>query len=263
MSDFVFDPPRGNLAYRGDCLGGPPSPASAAASPPPAASPVQPLAPVPVRRETCHAPLLHDQEWANALTHGGAALLWLFGAVLMVRAAAGQEWMASLCCLVFVLSAVSVFAASALSHHLIHDPALLKRLRAWDQGLIYAMIAGTYTPLIWRYSDEAVRGPLLVAIWVAAAVGFHSKVIAERRVNSIGTFTYLALGWFPALGLVGRVPGPVLFWMAAGGILYTLGVVLLINDRKLRYLHAGWHLMVFIAASCHFWAIYHYVAIGA
>jgi len=251
MSDFVVTPRREGRPFGGELAG------------PVTASPAQAAVPAGARRESCQAPLLHDQEWANALIHGGAALLWMFGAVLMVRAAAGQEWMTTFCCLVFVFSAVSVFAASALSHHLIHDPSLLRRLRAWDQGLIYAMIAGTYTPLIWRFSDEAVRGPLLVAVWVAAAVGFHSKVIAERRVNSIGTFTYLALGWFPALGLLGRVPGPVLFWMAAGGILYTLGVVLLVNDRRFRYLHAGWHLMVFIAASCHFWAIYHYVALGA
>lgn len=251
MSDFVVTPGREVRPFRRELSG------------PVAVSPAEVSVPAEARRESCPAPLLHDQEWANALIHGGAALLGMFGALLMVRAAAGQEWMTTFCCLVFVFSAVSIFAASALSHHLIHDPSLLRRLRAWDQGLIYAMIAGTYTPLIWRYSDEAVRGPLLVAVWVAAAVGFHSKVIAERRVNSIGTFTYLALGWFPALGLFGRVPGPVLFWMAAGGILYTLGVVLLINDRRLRYLHAGWHLMVFIAASCHFWAIYQYVALGA
>lgn len=213
-----------------------------------------------MERQKDEAPLLPDEEWANALTHAAAALAWLFGAVLMVRAAAGQSMMTTFCCLVFVLSAVSVFTASAMSHHLIHCPRLLKRLRAWDQGLIYVMISGTYTPLIWRFADESVRGPLLVGIWIAAAVGFHSKVIAEHRVNGIGTITYLLLGWVPALGLVGKVPGEVLGWMAAGGVLYTLGVALLLNDSRVRYLHAGWHLSVVIAASCHFWAVYRYVA---
>lgn len=208
------------------------------------------------------APLLPDEEWANALTHAGAALAWMFGAVIMVRAAAGQPWMTAFCCLVFVLSAVAVFTASALSHHLIHDPPLLQRLRAWDQGLIYAMISGTYTPLIWRFSDDPMRLPLLVGIWVAAAIGFHSKVFAEHRVNAIGTITYLLLGWVPALGLIGNVPLGLLLWMAAGGVIYTVGVAFLINDRKLRYLHALWHGCVVIAAGCHFWAVYRYVAAG-
>lgn len=214
-----------------------------------------------VTTEVHSAPLLPDEEWANALTHASAALVWMFGAVLMARAAAaGQPLMTTLSCLVFVLSAVSVFSASALSHHLLHCPQLLHRLRAWDQGLIYVMISGTYTPLVWQFASESVRTPLLIGIWIAAAVGFHSKVFAGHRINGIGTITYLLLGWVPALGLVGKVPGAVLFWMAAGGVIYTLGVVLLINDKRLKYMHAGWHLSVVIAASCHFWAIYRYVA---
>lgn len=209
---------------------------------------------------TDEAPLLPREEWANALTHGAAALAWMFGAVLMARAAAGQSLMTTLCCLAYVISAVAVFTASALSHQLIHDPQLLRRLRAWDQGLIYVMIAGTYTPLVWRFADESIRGPLLIAIWLAATFGFYSKVIAGHRVNAIGTITYLSLGWVPALGLIGRVPGEVLFWMAAGGVIYTLGVWVLMNDRRFRYLHATWHLCVVTAAGCHFWAIYRYVA---
>jgi hemolysin III len=206
------------------------------------------------------APVLPDEEWANALTHAIAAMAWMFGAVVMVRAAATQSLMTTICCLFFVLSAVSVFSASALSHHLLHCPRLLNRLRAWDQGLIYAMISGTYTPLIWQFASPSIRVPLLVGIWVAAAIGFHSKVFASHRINGIGTITYLLLGWVPALGLIGRVPGAVLFWMTVGGVIYTADVVLLMNDKRLKYLHAGWHLCVVIAASCHFWAIYRYVA---
>ena len=181
----------------------------------------------------------------------------------MLWAAAEQPLMTTLCCLVFVFSAVSVFTASALSHHWIDDPSLLRRLRAWDQGLIYVMISGTYTPLVWRFADDAIRAPLLLGIWLAAAVGFHSKVIAEHRVNGIGTITYLLLGWVPALGLVTRVPGAVLFWMACGGVIYTIGVAFLVNDSRIRYFHALWHLCVIIAAGCHFWAIYRYVALPA
>ncbi len=212
--------------------------------------------------EADSAPLLPEEEWANALTHAAAAVVWTLGAVVMFRGAAEQTLMTTLCCLVFIFSAVSVFTASALSHHWIHDSQLLRRLRAWDQGLIYVMISGTYTPLVWKFAHEAIRTPLLIGIWVAAAVGFHSKVIAEHRVNGIGTLTYLLLGWVPALGLATRVPGEVLFWMAAGGVIYTLGVLVLLNDCRVKYFHALWHLSVVTAASCHFWAIYRFVARG-
>lgn len=210
--------------------------------------------------EDLQAPLLHDEEWANALIHAGGALAAVLGAVIMARAADGQPVMTTFCCLVFVASAAAVFVASALSHHLIHDPRLLLRLRAWDQGLIYVMISGTYTPLIWRFSEDPVRVPLLIAIWIAAAVGFYSKVISLHRVNSMNPISYLLLGWLPALGLIGNVPWGLFGWMLAGGMIYVLGVSLLLNDKKLKYLHAAWHVCVILAASCHYLAVYQYVA---
>lgn len=209
------------------------------------------------------APIRHDQEWANALTHTLAAIAGVVGAVLMGITTSDQSLAKTIACLAFVGSAIAVFVASALSHYFIHDAEVIKRLRAWDQGLIYVMITGTYTPLVYQFASPAMRTIALCIIWVAALVGFYSKVIAEYRVNGIGTFSYLALGWLPALFLVGRVPTPVLFWMAAGGVLYTVGVAVLVNDHRIRYLHAVWHLLVMAAASCHYWAIYCYVASGA
>lgn len=207
-----------------------------------------------------HAPLLHDEEWANALIHGAGAILGVFGAVVMARAAVGQTLMTTFCCLVFVSSSVAVFVASALSHHWIHQPKLLKRLRAWDQGLIYVMISGTYTPLIWRFAEDPVRILLLVVIWLAAAIGFHSKVVLQYRINSIGTISYLLLGWLPSFGLIGKVPTGLLLWMLAGGIVYVVGITLLLNDRKVKYLHAAWHCCVILAATCHYLGVYQYVA---
>lgn len=208
-------------------------------------------------------PLQRDQEWANALSHGLATAAACVAAVVMVVHTWDKSMGTTLSCVAFVCSAIAVFFASTLSHVYIHDAKLLRRLRAWDQGLIYVMITGTYTPLVYHYADAAVRGPLLIGIWIAAFVGFYSKVLAGHRINGIGTATYLALGWLPAMFLIGRVPNMVLFWMAAGGILYTLGVAVLLNDSRIRYLHVVWHLLVVTAASCHYWAIYHYIASSA
>lgn len=218
--------------------------------------------PSPVQRGcTKPPPLLHGEEWANALSHALGGLAAVLGAVVMARAAAGQNVMTAFTCLVFVLSAAAVFIVSALSHHMIHNEYVLRRLRAWDQGLIYVMISGTYTPLIWRYAEDPIRTPLLLAVWIAAAIGFHSKVFAHHRVNSMSTLTYVLLGWLPSLGLIGKVPLGLLGWMTAGGVIYLAGITLLLNDRKLKYLHAAWHFCVIIAASCHYLAVYQYVAI--
>ena len=205
-------------------------------------------------------PVQQDQEWANALSHGMATVFACVGAVVMVQHTSEKSIGTTLSCLAFVCSAIAVFAASTLSHVFVDNRNLLRRLRAWDQGLIYVMITGTYTPIVYHYATSTTRGPLLVAIWVAASIGFYSKVFAGHRINGIGTWSYLALGWTPTFFLAGRVPTMVLIWMAAGGILYTLGVVVLVNDSRRRYLHVLWHLLVVTAASCHYWAIYHYIA---
>jgi len=47
--------------------------------------------------------------------------------------------------------------------------------------------------------------------------------------------------------------------MFAGGVVYTIGVVFLINDKKKKYLHACWHLAVMAAATCHYLGILWYV----
>ena len=110
------------------------------------------------------APIRHDQEWANALTHTLAAIAGLLGAILMGITTSDQSIAKTIACLAFVASAIAVFVASALSHYFIHDPVVIKRLRAWDQGLIYVMITGTYTPLVYQFSSPGMRTVVLVLI---------------------------------------------------------------------------------------------------
>lgn len=203
-------------------------------------------------------PIKPDQEWANAWTHGIASLIAVVMGIVLIRQASLASPGMAIACAAYVASMAGTFLCSTLSHVILRQPAL-NTLRSWDQAMIYTMISGTYTPIAFGYAADSVRGPLLIAIWVAAAAGFLMKVAFRHRVNSIGTVSYLALGWLPAIPLVGQVPTALVGWMIAGGLLYTAGVVLLVNDHRIRYLHAGWHLFVMAAAACHWWAIWAFV----
>lgn len=203
-------------------------------------------------------PIKPDQEWANAWTHGIATLIAIGMGVVLVRQASLTSTGMAIACGAYIASMAGTFLCSTLSHVIMRQP-LLNTLRSWDQAMIYTMISGTYTPIAFGYASDSVRTPLLIAIWVAAAAGFLMKVAVRHRVNSIGTVSYLALGWLPAIPLVGQVPMALVGWMIAGGLLYTAGVVLLMNDHRIRYLHAGWHLFVMAAAACHWWAIWAFV----
>ena len=125
--------------------------------------------------------------------------------------------------------------------------------------MIYTMITGTYTPIAFQYATDGARIPLLLAIWIAAIAGFLTKVAMQHRVNSISTVSYLLLGWLPAIPLAGHVPSALVWSMAIGGVLYSIGVVFLMNDGKFRYAHAVWHLFVMSAAVCHYLGILWYV----
>ena len=207
------------------------------------------------------APIKVGQEWANALTHGIGAALSVVGGIYLFKTAVSIESGLAIACVAYMLSVFGTFLFSTLSH-LIHRQPALNTLRAWDQAMIYTMISGTYTPIAYVFAPESVRGPLLIAIWVAAIAGFAAKVAVRHRINSIGTWSYILLGWLPAIPLVGNVPSPLAWSMTVGGIVYSAGVLFLINDSKVRYFHAVWHLFVMFAAACHFGGIFYYVVLG-
>ena len=97
--------------------------------------------------------------------------------------------------------------------------------------------------------------------WPQAAAGFLAKVALRHRINSIGAISYLLLGWLPAIPLAGQVPSELAWSMLAGGVVYTVGIALLMNDNKVKYLHAGWHISVMSAAAIHYLGILYYVVI--
>ena len=204
------------------------------------------------------APLLPGQEWANALTHGVAAVAALLVGVALISDAVTRDWFLAFACLAYVGSATGTFTSSTLSHA-IHQQPWLNTFRAWDQAMIYLMIAGTYTPIAVRFAPQPVLIPMLTTMWLAAWAGFFAKVFLRHRINGIGTASYLLLGWLPAIPLAGHVPGDMVSAMLLGGVLYTVGVGFLLSDRKVPYFHAVWHLFVMAAATVHFLAIQAYV----
>ncbi|MCC9644540.1 hemolysin III family protein [Rhodopirellula sp. JC740] len=202
-------------------------------------------------------PIQPEQEWANAWTHGLSAALWCgVGGWLVLSAS--QDTGLAIACGVYALSVVATFTCSTLSHVFLKQP-LLDRFRAWDQAAIYLMIIGTYTPITYGYAPEDWRMPLLILMWTAAIAGFYNKAIRMHRVHSISVVSYLLMGWLPAIPLITNVPLELAWSMLLGGIVYSLGVVFLMNDRRAPYLHAVWHLMVLTASLVHAIGIAWYV----
>ena len=140
-----------------------------------------------------------DEEWANGLTHALGWLLSMVGSAALLHAVVqrGTTWQL-MGCLVYCISLIAVYAASTLSHW-VTSPLWRSGFRAWDQGLIYLLIAGNFTPFAvacfqgWWYL-------LSILMWTLALVGFISKVAFRHRINGISVRLYLVLGWLMVLG---------------------------------------------------------------
>ena len=102
---------------------------------------------------------------------------------------------------------------------------------------------------------------MLVLIWTAALAGITMKMIRLGLDNGpSGSWLYIVMGWAAVLTLpvlIMNLSWVQLLLLAAGGLLYTLGAVVLGKHRpdpspdKFGY-HEVWHSMTIAAGSCHF-----------
>jgi hemolysin III len=198
-----------------------------------------------------------DEEAVNAATHAAGLLCAVAGAAVIVWAAAsrGGVWEV-VGCGVYAVTLVAAYAASTLSHAF-RRPRVRHAFRVADQAVIFLFIAGSYTPMALTWLRGGGWWVLHGAIWAVAIAGFASKAVFAHRVHSgaVSTALYILLGWMPVIAtrqLLSTVPVGLLAWIAAGGLLYTLGTIFFRYDDRVRYFHAAWHLAVIAGSACHY-----------
>jgi hemolysin III len=203
------------------------------------------------------------EEYANAVTHGIGLVLSIAGAIVLVAHATsqGDAWHA-VGCSVFAATLIAVYAASTLSHSP-SSPHQRRLFRTLDQGAIYLLIAGTYTPFALAYLRTGWWLSFLALMWAVALGGFLSKVLYSHRVDAVAVWTYVLLGWMPVISifsLVELVSAVAMAWILTGGMCYTIGTLFLIYDRERPHFHAVWHTLVIAGSTCHYLAIFFFVA---
>jgi hemolysin III len=204
------------------------------------------------------------EEIANSISHGVALLAALIAAPFLVVAAVQRGAVAGIVgASIFAATMVLLFATSMLYHALPGRKALrAKRVfQIFDHSAIYLLIAGTYTP----FTLGVLRGPwgwtLFGLVWSMALAGVVVKAVAGIRYPHLSTALYLLMGWVALIAIKPMwqlMPGWGLFWLLAGGLAYTLGVVFFALDGRLRYGHFVWHLFVSAGTACHFIAVLYY-----
>lgn len=202
------------------------------------------------------------EEIANSVSHGVGVIFSIVGLVLMLNQAgeAGANALAVTSYSLYGGSMILLYLASTLYHAIPHPPA--KRwLKKVDHCAIYLLIAGTYTPFLLMGLASSLAKWLMVVIWVMAAVGVIFKLVFAHRFRAISLITYLTMGWLSLVviyQLVQRLPAGGVALLAAGGVIYSLGVIFYVWER-IPFNHAIWHGFVLGGTVCHFLAIYLFV----
>jgi hemolysin III len=202
-------------------------------------------------------------EVLNSLTHGIGFLLAMLGAgLLMFKVLAGGEMLRIVGCGIFAAALVGVYAASTLSHVVLH-PERRRWFRILDHVLIYVLVVGTFTPFALVYLTSGGWWLYLAAMWAIAVLGITAQVCYGQRVANARYWSYIVLGWMPILpgvASIGSAPTEMLQLVLGGGLCYTFGTIFLVYDGVRFYFHAVWHLLVMAGSALHFIAVYYYVA---
>jgi hemolysin III len=185
----------------------------------------------------------------------GIALVW-----------AAHSPLARVAALVYAISLAAMFGTSAALHRRHWSPRAWLRMDQLDRVMIYVLIAGSYTPVVLLALRPGWRVAFLALVWTVAAVGICLVLVWNRgRVIFVTRMAlYLGLGWISVVLLpqladtigLGRLALGVL-----GGVLYTVGVVVLIrrrpdpNPRVFGY-HEVWHAFTVAAGACHYTLIW-------
>jgi hemolysin III len=101
-------------------------------------------------------------------------------------------------------------------------------------------------------------GWYLGLVWLIAICGIALKLTMPGRFDRLAILLYLALGWSGVLiydQLLQFLSMPVVVLIAAGGIIYSLGVIFHVWER-LRFQNAIWHGFVVAGASLHYSAVF-------
>lgn len=200
------------------------------------------------------------EEIANSISHGVGFLAAVAVTPLLIVKAVSSGAAAITGVSIFGATMIILYLTSTLYHAFPHSKA--KRLfRILDHSAIFLLIAGTYTPFTLSVLPGAWGWTLFGIVWGLAAAGIVLKSVRNVRTGRLSIALYLAMGWLGVMAaspLYNNLPGWGLFWLLAGGVMYSTGVLFFAYDHRVRYNHFIWHLFVLAGTGCHVVAVLGY-----
>ncbi len=213
--------------------------------------------------------MIEDSSWrvtlgkmqnpVRGLLHGAAALASIPGAILLWLWSS-DDLSRQISLLVFGISLTCLYTVSSLYHSVPWNPLWKARMQRVDHAMIYVLVAGTYTPIVWVGLDGWVLGAALGAVWGIALLGILQKLFwpGLRAAFSIGLQTLQ--GWIGVLlflPLSEKLPAQAIGLIFLGGVFYTVGLIFYVTrqprlwPRVFSY-HEVFHVCVVAGSIAHF-----------
>ena len=207
----------------------------------------------------------HGEEVMNMVTHivgGGIGVLVLIAGILL-SARKGDAW-GVVCSVIYGLTMIWLYTMSSVYHGL--RPGRAKKvMQVLDHCTIYALIAGTYTPILL----VGIRPLYPVLAWVCFGIEWGLLALATtltaidlKKYTVLSMVCYIGMGWMIILALPQTVEAMTqagFYWLLSGGIAYTLGAILYGIGSKRRWFHSVFHIFVLLGSILQAIAILWYV----
>ncbi len=205
------------------------------------------------------------EEIMNMVTHivGGAVgiAVLVFGVIL--SAVHHNVW-GIVGASIYGATMIWLYTMSSIYHGLLPSRAK-KIMQVLDHCTIYALIAGTYTPILL----VAIRPVYPVLAWVCfglewglLALTTTLTAIDLRKYRVFSMICYIFMGWliiFVAPQAIEAIGFNGFWWLLAGGIAYTIGAILYGIGSKRPWFHSIFHLFVLLGSILQAVAILWYV----
>ena len=202
---------------------------------------------------------LNFREPVNAWSHCVGLMLALPGAVLLWSRSTGDR-AKRVSLLIYGLTLAFCYAASTLFHGVRVPPARIADFARLDGVGIFALIAGSYTPIAWCLMRGRWRQWTLAAVWSVAGVA-TALIAAGRHFSPVlATSLYLGMGW-GAVACYFQVAQVVshraLLPIVVGGLSYSVGAVLNLLHWPVLVpgifgAHELFHLFVLVGSLAHY-----------
>lgn len=201
------------------------------------------------------------REPVSGISHLLGAILALLGMILLIYLTLDEPQLLP-AVIIYTVSAILTFMASAIMHLYSGSPRVIKWLVRIDHAAIYLMIAGTYTPLCLIFLDPPLQTIVLGLVWLMAILGMTYKLARWERDSLASTGYYVLMGCIILIAipeLLDTIPQTILWLLIGGGLIYLLGAGVFAvrwpNINRWWGWHEIWHLFVLAGFGFHFFAI--------